>query len=233
MTGWDIHHHGDSPAGISVRHHHLLSAPLSVSGFLSAGLLPHEFPADLSLLADAVHGWAGHPRLLAWGECGLDRRTPPAKTSQLEQLTELLRLFRLHPRPLILHSVGHHGALMALIEGHWPHPFLLHSFLGPVGRARAWLERGAFLSLGPSWLKHPQRTELLAAIPDDRLLLESDACPDLFPELCTEVARTGGWSPEELDRMLRHNWESMLADCSLATDLLPKADPSPQVPSHG
>ncbi|MDE3033168.1 MAG: TatD family hydrolase [Acidobacteriota bacterium] len=104
------------------------------------------------------------------GECGLDfARRGVDRETQLDALRRQLRMAaRLH-RPVVLHCVRAWGALTGVLqqEGVPPAGAMLHAFNGSLETARALQALGLFLSFrapGPG----------LAAVREDRLLLESD-----------------------------------------------------------
>jgi TatD DNase family protein len=104
------------------------------------------------------------------GECGLDfARRPVDRAAQLDALRRQVRMATRLRRPVALHCVHAWGALTQLLrqEGVPPAGAMLHAFNGSLDTARELQALGLFLSfrtLGPG----------LAAVRNDRLLLESD-----------------------------------------------------------
>lgn len=120
----------------------------------------------------------------AWlGEAGLDslKTVESPETDQTRAFQEQLRLARRLGRPVNLHCVKAWPELIRLLDAAYlfggPRGFIVHSFAGPHQYIRELAERGAYFSVGPLFSRrdtprHRQRTALL---PEDRLLLESDA----------------------------------------------------------
>lgn len=141
----------------------------------------HDWLADLEnrLVADAD----------AWlGEAGLDgRRQGIASAPEQEKVfTEQLRLAARLGRPANLHCVGPWEELTACLDreylpGRAGGAFIVHGFGGPYQYIRILAERGAYFTVGPLMAGKISRKarERAALIPEDRLLLESDAF--LFP----------------------------------------------------
>ena len=158
----------------------------------SVGIHPHE----ASLATDAAYAqlaeWAKHPRVIAWGEIGLDYfydHSPRdiQKAVFLRQM-ELAQAARL---PIIIHcrpSDNSNNAwddCLSLIKEHWSPTGLggvLHCFTGSVELARRGLDLGFMISLAGN-VTFPKAQNIRDAariIPLDRMLIETDS-PYLAP----------------------------------------------------
>ncbi|MGA3089333.1 MAG: TatD family hydrolase [Terriglobales bacterium] len=158
----------------------------------SVGIHPHE----AGLASDAANSqmlqWARHPRVIAWGEIGLDyfydhspRETQ--KTVFREQM-EMARTLKL---PIIIHcrpSDGSENAwndCLAMIAEHWTSSGLggiLHCFTGSCEHARRALDMGFMISFAGN-ITFPKAQPIRDAaqmVPLDRLLIETDS-PYLAP----------------------------------------------------
>jgi TatD DNase family protein len=159
-------------------------------------------------VADARPGWearleallAGHRAGV--GECGLDfARHPVLREAQVQALRLQLHLAIRLGRPLALHCVRAWGALKALLaeEGVPPAGVLVHAFGGSAETVRELQDLGLWLSFatpGPA----------LAAVRDDRLLLESDGTePAGLPALAALAAPLRNWSVADLAELTRRN----------------------------
>lgn len=120
----------------------------------------------------------------AWlGEAGLDRvRVEDAPlAAQTDVLVYQLELAKRLGRPASLHCVRAWEDLILLLDRHYAQgkdsPFVMHAFTGPAAYMKAFAERGAYFSIGFGILRSNFRRqkEAAAAIPDSRLLIESDA----------------------------------------------------------
>ena len=86
--------------------------------------------------------------------------------------------------PATIHCIQAWGTLWDVVRTHSmpARGFLLHAYGGSLEMMRGFVERGAYFSFSPYFLherKAAQRA-VFAAIPDDRILVETDA-PDLRP----------------------------------------------------
>lgn len=121
----------------------------------------------------------------AWvGEIGLDglRAGLADKEMQTGVFARQLRLAARLGRRVNLHCVKAWDELPRLLDAEYlPHVsgkgFIVHSFAGPRQFVKALAERGAFFSVGRLFSRRDSRRnrERTALIPEDRLLLESDA----------------------------------------------------------
>lgn len=127
--------------------------------------------------------WIEHSRAVAVGECGLDFGSGrPAREVQEGLLLPQLRLARELGLPVILHAhksedvLAKHLARLPGLSG------VVHGFHGSLPQAERFLRLGFYLGIGGA-ITHPRATRLrtvVAALPPERLLLESDA-PDQPP----------------------------------------------------
>jgi len=158
----------------------------------SVGIHPHE----ASLANDAAYAelaeWAKHPRVIAWGEIGLDYfydHSPRdvQKAVFLRQM-ESARAVKL---PIIIHcrpsdnSTNAWDDCLLLIKEHWAPTGLggiLHCFTGSVEHARRGLDLGFMISFAGN-ITFPKAQNIRDAaqiVPLDRMLIETDS-PYLAP----------------------------------------------------
>ena len=194
----------------------------------TAGVHPHHATslggADAARLAEL----ASDPLVVAAGECGLDyyrNFSPPAEQRRAFDL-QLGLAARLN-KPLFLHQRDARGDFLAMLRDH-PEVAgraVLHCFTEGPDMLEECLALG--LSIGVTgWICDERRGEALRAsaprIPDDRLMLETDA-PYLLPRtlqprpahrrnepaflaaVLEETARCRGESPETLARLTAGN----------------------------
>jgi len=158
----------------------------------SVGIHPHEASlandaADAQMLA-----WARHPKVIAWGEIGLDyfydhspRDTQKAVFRRQMELAQTAKL------PIIIHcrpsdnSENAWDDCLALIAEQWVSTGLggiLHCFTGTVEHARRGLDLGFMISFAGN-ITFPKAQNIRDAaqfVPLDRMLIETDS-PYLAP----------------------------------------------------
>jgi TatD DNase family protein len=179
----------------------------------SIGIHPHE----ANLANDAAYAqlaaWAKHPRVVAWGEIGLDYYYDHSPHEVQQQVfirqMELAHALKL---PIIIHNRPSDNSEKAWDDffrhatEHWKPTGLggiLHCFTGTVEHARRGLDLGFMISFAGN-ITFPKAQNIRAAaqmVPLDRMLIETDS-PYLAPiphrgkrnepAFVTEVARQIG-----------------------------------------
>ncbi len=175
----------------------------------SVGVHPHEARLADRDAYDKMERLARHPRVIAWGEIGLDyfyQHSP--REVQQRVFSEQLQLARAAGKPVIIHcrpSANSQDAwddLFRLLAAHWPSGpttppdaktasvggpgggpgGILHCFTGQPEHARAALELGFMISFAGN-VTYPKARNIQQAaceVPADRFLIETDS-PYLAP----------------------------------------------------
>ena len=203
--------------------------------FASVGIHPHEAHLANEAAYSQLVAWAKHPRVIAWGEIGLDYfydHSPRdvQKTVFLRQM-ELAKTARL---PLIIHcrpsdnSENAWDDCLALIKEHWAPTGLggiLHCFTGSVEHARRGLDLGFLISFAGN-ITFPKAQNIRDAAqiaPLDRMLIETDS-PYLAPiphrgqrnepmfviETARRIAELRGLTAEEVGEHTSANFRRFL-----------------------
>lgn len=152
------------------------------SVWCTAGVHPHA-------ASEQEVGWTArlrellqHPRCVAIGEAGLDyfyENSPRAtQRSVFERQLELSADLDL---PVVVHSREAEADTISMIRGAPEARGVLHCFDAGPALLEAALENGWYVSFaGLVTFKRYERGDLVAAVPDDRLLVETDS-PYLAP----------------------------------------------------
>lgn len=164
-----------------------------------------------------------HPRVVALGEIGLDYHWDIEKPLQQRVFEEQLRLAKELDVPVVIHDREAHGDTMELLRKYRPKG-LMHCFSGSVEMLKEVMKLGLYISLGGTVTFKNARVpvEVAAAVPLDRLLLETDA-PYLSPVpfrgkrndssniACTaqRIAEIRGMDPQELVNITTENAKRM------------------------
>lgn len=210
-----------------------------ICGFCCCGTSPSDWPVVRHLavascaiipayglhpwyVAEAFDDWPRSLRAFleadpraAIGETGLDRsRAHRNDDAQATALNHHLTLARELERPVILHCVRAWGPLLQHLEQIKPCPrgFLLHGFSGSAELIPQLVKYGGWFSVGASIMneQHVKARQRAAAIPIDRLLVESDApdgldSPAHLPALVEELAALRHVQPDALADILLEN----------------------------
>ncbi|MBE3594841.1 MAG: TatD family hydrolase [Candidatus Carbobacillus altaicus] len=146
-------------------------------------------PTEAALFNEEVRVYleraARHPKVRAIGEIGLDYYwdTSP-RTLQQDVFEKQLSLAKALHLPVVIHNRDAHTDLLMVLEKHAPYPQggVMHAFSGDDVFLREALSLGFYISFGgPVTFKNaPSLRALVPLVPDDRLLIETDA-PYLSP----------------------------------------------------
>ena len=153
----------------------------------AAGVHP-EFAGEAA--ADPAHGWLSaieallfEEKVVAVGEIGLDYHYDdgPPREAQLEVFELQLELAKKHGLPVVIHSRDATEDTMEVLRRRKPHG-VLHCFSGSVETLREAVALGLYIGFtGVATFPNARKAkECAAAVPLDRLLLETD-CPYMAP----------------------------------------------------
>ncbi|MFC1821517.1 TatD family hydrolase [Thermodesulfobacteriota bacterium] len=153
--------------------------------YSTIGFHPHVADQMESRALKEMEGLATEPKVLAWGEIGLDfyrRRSPP--NFQLEAFERQLKLADQYDLPVIIHDRDAHEETLKILKkmGKGDRKGVIHCFSGDYELAMTFIELGYYISI-PGTVTYRsafQVQDAAARIPLEYLLLETDA-PFLTP----------------------------------------------------
>jgi TatD DNase family protein len=190
--------------------------------FHTAGVHPHDaadFDADRDLAAIRAELARG---AVAVGECGLDYHYDHSpRGRQRDAFAAQLALAGDHQRPVVVHTRDAEDDTRAMVSeaGRAGVRGVLHCFTGSHALARAALDVEWFVSFsGIVTFRRWDDDELVRLVPDERLLVESDAPylapvplrgrrnePSYVPHTIERVATVRGTSPDALAELTAAN----------------------------
>ena len=154
--------------------------------FAAVGVHPHDAATLDSATMDALCQLTQSPKVVAWGEIGLDfYRDLSPREQQKKAFEQQLAKAKELGLPVIIHQRESGPDVMALLRS-WAaggHPgCVLHAFSGDQEMAQEAVELGFYIGIGgPVTFKNARTLHQLApSLPLDRLLVETDA-PYLAP----------------------------------------------------
>lgn len=157
------------------------------------------------------------------GEVGLDfsRHGRAMKDQQVESFRFVLERLRDRPRFVTIHSRGAEVETLELLDEYGIHGAVFHWFTGPARVASAIAERGHFFSVNPAMMVSAKGRELIAVLPPERVLTETDGPfvrvgqRPAEPRDVAQVLRflAGAWGMDEsvATTLIRENFRSILA----------------------
>ncbi|MEA1606765.1 TatD family hydrolase [Pseudomonas spirodelae] len=177
--------------------------------------LDEHQPAHLHELRDWLTRYAGHPKLCAVGEFGLDYFLERLDRERQQQLFEAqLKLAIEFELPALLHVRRAHAATIATLKRLKPaRGGIIHAFAGSYEEAREYLKLGFKLGLGgaPTWPQALRLRKVVAQLPLEAIVLETDSpdmapamhpdqrnSPEHLPDICAALAELRGISSDVL-----------------------------------
>ena len=160
--------------------------------FASTGLHPHEASVATESDYAEMAQLAQHPKLIAWGEIGLDYfydHSP--RDIQMAVFRRQMELAQTAKLPIIIHCRPSNNSenawddTLQMLHDHWASsglPGILHCFTGDWKHAQAALDIGFYISFAGnvSFPKAENIRDAAKQVPLDRMLIETDS-PYLAP----------------------------------------------------
>ena len=191
--------------------------------FASVGFHPHNAKEVGSRGLQRMEALATHPKVVAYGEIGLDFfRDLSPRSVQKAVFTDQIFLAKSLGKVVVIHLRNAYAEGLEMLEKNAPFPAggVIHCFSGDVSDAERALELGFHISIPGTvtYKKNDTFRSIVRDLPADRILLETD-CPFLAPEpyrgktnepahmvhTAARVAEVRGVSPEELGRTTSAN----------------------------
>ena len=192
---------------------------LELGFYATAGVHPHHARDCNSATIESIRELAGHPRVVAIGECGLDfNRNYSPHPDQERWFLKQIELGLEIGKPLFLHSRDAYPRFAEILKSNSVHQAVAHCFTGEKQELHAYLDLGLYIGI-TGWICDERRgrhlLELVREVPRDRLLLETDSPyltprdmqpqpkarrnePAFLPHILRTVARALGRPAEEI-----------------------------------
>jgi len=154
--------------------------------FASLGIHPHDAKTCTEEIIAGLASLAVDPHVKAWGETGLDfnRMYSPKKVQEKWFIRQIETAAKLD-LPLIFHERDSNGRFLDILRSHLQNgqKGVVHCFSGTLKELGAYIDLGLYIGI-TGIVTHKQRgrilREMIPYIPEDRLLVETDA-PYLTP----------------------------------------------------
>lgn len=176
--------------------------------FSTAGVHPHH-AADYDDASDArIRKLVEQPQCVAVGECGLDYfRNFSPRDDQLRAFRAQLDIAVEADMPVFLHQRDAHDDFVEVLEPRLPQlpRAVAHCFTGVGESLREYLAMGLYIGI-TGWICDERRgahlKDIVDVIPDDRLMIETDA-PYLLPRTLRPKPKSRRNEPRYLPEVLR------------------------------
>jgi len=174
----------------------------------TAGVHPHHASDYDNGVQRTLESLLGHKEVVAVGECGLDyyrNFSPPS--AQREAFQRQLELASEYKLPVFLHQRDAHDDFVEILEPALPQipGGVAHCFTGDADALGEYLEMGLYIGI-TGWIcderRGAQLLDIVADIPLDRLMIETDA-PYLLPRSLDPRPKSRRNEPMYLREVLR------------------------------
>ena len=155
--------------------------------YAAVGIHPHEARHATDAHYAELDRLARHPRVIAWGEIGLDYHYDHSpRDVQARVFRRQLEQARAAKRPIIIHCREAWPDCLKILDEEWRSSGLggiFHCFAGTIEEARRGMEMGFLVSFAGNvtYPKAQNLRDVAREIPLDRLLVETDS-PFLAPQ---------------------------------------------------
>lgn len=198
--------------------------------YCSVGTHPHNAGEELDVTVDELVRLAGHPKVVAIGEAGLDYFYDNApRAAQAASLRTHIAAARITGLPLVIHARDADDDMAAILTEETEKgafPFLLHCFSSGRKLAEAGIALGGYVSFSGilTFKRSEELRDIARLLPRERLLVETDA-PYLAPqpwrgrrnepsyvvETARVLAECVGVPPDEIARLTTGNFFRLFA----------------------
>lgn len=176
--------------------------------FATAGVHPHHASDYDDTVDQQIRGFARDGKIVAVGECGLDYfRNFSPREAQLEAFQSQLDIAAETGLPVFLHQRDAHDDFVDVLEPMLPRlsRAVAHCFTGEHESLREYLAMGLWIGV-TGWICDERRgrhlQEIVSIVPDDRLMIETDA-PYLLPRTLSPRPKSRRNEPAYLVEVLR------------------------------
>lgn len=204
--------------------------------FCAVGTHPHEVSAMTQDDLDTYRRYAADPRVVAIGEIGLDYHYDLSpRDMQRQAMARQLELAHQVGLPVVLHmreAIADALAILNECRPYLQHGLLMHCYTGSVESLREFNRLDCYYALGGVvTFRNAKKEDVIRAIPEDRLLLETD-CPYMTPVplrgqrnepayvmyAADKIAAERGITREELDTITTRNALRLFSRMSLVSE---------------
>jgi TatD DNase family protein len=176
--------------------------------YATAGVHPHHAADFDESSVELITRLAAEDAVVAVGECGLDYfRNFSPRQAQLDAFRSQLQIAADTALPVFLHQRDAHDDFIEVLEPMLPRlsRAVAHCFTGEHESLHEYLAMGLWIGI-TGWICDERRGahlhDIVSIIPDDRLLIETDA-PYLLPRTIQPKPKTRRNEPAYLPEVLR------------------------------
>jgi len=218
--------------------------------YATIGIHPHEARLADQAAFDRMAQLARHPKVIAWGEIGLDYHYDHSpRETQRQVFAQQMELAAAAKLPIVIHCRPSDGSdnawedCLQLIHDQWAPKGLggiLHCFTGNWTQAKRGLDMGFMISFAGNvtFPKAEQIRDAARQVPLDRMLIETD-CPYLAPiphrgkrnepafvrETAAKLGELRGLSREDVGQRTSRNFCEFFKLAEMIENKVPTVEP--------
>ena len=179
--------------------------------FYSVGLHPMKVGQAADEALTVIRETILDERVIAVGECGLDRRSAATMEKQERVLLEQVQLAEKYHKPLIIHCVKAYSELISIRKKSGTSvPWIIHGFNNNEQILAQLLDHGFYISIGAALLNPRSNVfHLICDIPLERLFLENDDREIEIPVIYEAASCLVGLEEERLKERLWENYKKI------------------------
>ena len=190
----DIHTHNHQSIVPAIRNLTFIEASALLhseeKGFFSIGIHPWHIDTSSEYKLLQITKWANDKRIIAIGECGLDKHIEIPINIQMDIFKKHILLSEQTKKPMIIHCVGCFNELFEIKKGMNPKQlWIIHGFRGKPELAKQALRAGCSLSFGEHF-----NSKSVKLTPIEKLYIETDESLLPIETIYTNIALTKGCS---------------------------------------
>lgn len=171
----------------------------SFRGYCSVGIHPWDVHKTDSSALSKLYELAKDKRVVAIGECGLDKNSRATIKEQEFYFERQINISEELKKPLVIHSVAAFNEIIMLKKHLRPvQTWMIHGFRGKPELAKQLIDHGFVLSFGEKY--NPASVEIT---PLDRLCVETDESTLPIDDIYHRIAQTKGCLPSEINQAAR------------------------------
>ena len=173
----------------------------------SAGIHPWQLTAEnLARLKAELLLTAAHPHVVLIGEAGFDRLRGSSSEVQYQAFIYQAEIATEMEKPMVIHCVRGWEELRRAYRQMKPaRPWVIHGFRGNGKLAASLADDGFWFSLGMEGITY----EILGAVSNDRILLETDTSERPVAEVYRCFAEVAGCDDDEAVRIIKGNFNNL------------------------
>lgn len=169
-------------------------------------------------MAVGIHPWAAGNEVfssdmfngaITIGEIGLDFACDVDRERQIAIFQVQLAEAERRNLPVVLHCVRAFEPMMKILSEYCLRAVIFHGFIGSTEQALRAIEKGYYLSFGPSSFRSPKTIRVMREIPLENLFAETDDSQEKIENVYHRIARERGIEIDDLQQAIEKNYNKI------------------------